>query len=45
MAMKTGKTKRKIWFAKGTGKADDYVGIKVPSPWNPGKSKNKYKPK
>jgi len=36
-----GKQKRKIWFAVGTGKSDDYVGIKCPSTWNPGKSRNK----
>lgn len=43
MAGNSGKKKRKIWFAKGNGDANDYVGVKVPSPWNPGKSRNKYK--
>lgn len=43
MASSGGKQKRKVWFSLGNGKSDDYAGKKVPSPWNPGKSKNKYK--
>ncbi len=38
-----GKQKRKIWFSLGTGRSDDYVGKKVPSSWNPGKSRKKFK--
>lgn len=44
MAGSSGKQRRKVWFAGGINlKFDDYVGKKMPCPWNPGKSRNKYK--
>ncbi len=47
MAAKSGKQKRKIYFIKGDGTASTAVSApgdkKVKSPWNPGRSRNKFK--
>lgn len=39
------KQKRKTWFSISTGMSNDFVGIKVPSNWNPGKSRRAHQKK